>query len=462
MDTIGKPSTNWERETLVKIVRRQSVGVQNVYDIGVEKDHNFLLASGEIASNCFNKSHSMAYGYVTYQTAYLKANYPIEYMAALLTANSDNQDKVQRYIATCLNMGIAVEPPDINRSGVDFTPLSGKILFGLNAVRNVGHAAILCILESREKEGPFQNLADLCDRVDLRTVNRRALESLIQCGAMDCLNSNRHQLLENLEYVIDWAHTRAKDRASGQGSIFDLFGDSQEEQPQKKGLEQAPKAPEVADFTPQEKLRLEKDLLGFYISDHPLKSAMQSSRLLGPTNLSDLEQQPEEAAISAIVMLSSIKPITTKKGDRMAIIQIEDLTGKAEGVVFPKTYERVQSFLNTDDSLMLWGKIDRRDDRTQLIIEDVEPIEKVKMLMVELNPLQAGDMQEQHRLRTILQEYRGEKEQAKIPVVAVVSANNQRQFVRFGSQYQVSSGESAARALESAGFPARLQPLISN
>ena len=145
---------------MVKIIQRKLLGEQVVFDIGVPEDHNFLLENGLVASNCFNKSHSTAYGYVTYQTAYLKANYPVEYMAALLTINSDAQDKVQRYIATCQNMGIPIEPPDINRSGIDFTPLSDSILFGLSAVRNVGSGAIDNILQARASGGNFKSLAD--------------------------------------------------------------------------------------------------------------------------------------------------------------------------------------------------------------------------------------------------------------------------------------------------------------
>ena len=145
---------------MAKIVRRRSLGLQPVYDLGLAGDHHFLLANGRVAANCFNKSHSAAYGYVTYQTAFLKANYPVEYMAALLPANSGDRDKVQMYIAGCLRMGIDVEPPDLNRSGVDFTPLKaptggrGKILFGFGAIRNLGTGAIDCILAARDQDGP--------------------------------------------------------------------------------------------------------------------------------------------------------------------------------------------------------------------------------------------------------------------------------------------------------------------
>lgn len=209
---------------MVKIVSRTYVGQANVYDIGVENDHNFVIKNGFIASNCFNKSHSTAYAYVTYQTAYLKANYPLEYMAALLTANSGDTDKVRRYldncsimgkyVDNCSDIGISIDAPDVNRSGLDFTPIDGKILFGFSAVRNVGQNAIASILEAREESGelvPFKSLADFCDRVDLRAMNRRTLESLINCGAFDKIQANRNQLIHDLELVYEWAQSRARD-----------------------------------------------------------------------------------------------------------------------------------------------------------------------------------------------------------------------------------------------------------
>ncbi|HEY9696914.1 MAG TPA: DNA polymerase III subunit alpha [Trichocoleus sp.] len=412
----------------------------------------------KFAEYCFNKSHSTAYGYVTYQTAYLKANYPVEYMAALLTANSGDQDKVQKYIATCNNMGILVEPPDINRSGFDFTPLNDSILFGLSAVRNVGEGAIEHILIAREKEGQFKSLADLCDRVDPRTVNRRALEALIQCGAMDCVDLNRNQLMQDLEFVLDWAQSRAKDRAIGQGNLFDLFGGG--DTTTSRSFESVPKAPIVDDYPPQEKLKLEKELLGFYISDHPLKSVQQAARVLAPINLADLADKPDNMTLSAIAMISSLKPVMTKKGDRMAVLQIEDLTGQAEAVVFPKFYERIAHHLQVDARLMIWGKVDRRDDRSQFIIEDVEPIEEVRMVMVELESRVAGDVVKQHHLRTVLLEQRGDEDRGNIPVIAVISGQERRELVRLGVQFRVPDPQAAVNALMQAGFQARASSLI--
>jgi len=440
---------------MVKIINRQFLGTQSVYDIGVERDHNFILANGKVASNCFNKSHSTAYGYVTYQTAYLKANYPVEYMAALLTASSGSQDKVQKYMATCSSMGIKVEQPDINRSEVDFTPISGKILFGLSAVRNLGQGAIECILEARKSGGAFKSLADLCDRVDLRAVNRRALEALVYSGAFDSIQPNRKQLIELLESTISWAQNRAKDRESGQTTIFDILGTTSENsQNNNAALESAPKVPDIADFSLQEKLRLEKELLGFYVSDHPLKSANKIAKVLCPISLNELAEQNKRTTISAIVMIAEVKPILTKKGDRMAIVQMEDLSGQAEGVVFPKNYESISSLIQADARLIVWGKVDRRDEQTQLIIEDAEPIEQVQMVIVELTPQRISKGELIH-LRTILQDHSGQKNQAKIPVLATVAASNQHQFVRFDSKYWVQDCTAAVNALTAAGFLAR-------
>jgi len=412
----------------------------------------------QFAEYCFNKSHSTAYGYVTYQTAYLKANYPVEYMAALITANSGDQDKVQKYIATCVSMNIQVQSPDINRSGVDFTPTGESILFGLNAVRNVGQSAVEALLVSREEKGEFKSLADLCDRIDSRAINRRALESLIYCGAFDTVDPNRNQLVQDLELVMDWAQSRAKDRVSGQGNLFDLMGGGASQQ---SSFETAPKAPKVPDFQQQEKLRLEKEVLGFYISDHPLKQLQESAKMLAPISLSDLGDRQEGDSISAIVMLTAVKAVTTKKGDRMAIITIEDLTGHSEAVVFPKSFERIGDLIVPDARLMVWGKVDRRDDQVQFIIDDAESIETVRMVMVELEPSAANDSQEQYRLRQILQEQRGEDHSAKIPVVAIVSAHNRRHFVRFGQKFRVHDEQATVTALTKGGFRARVSALVN-
>lgn len=473
----------------------------------------------QFAEYCFNKSHSMAYAYVTYQTAYLKANYPVEYMAALLTANSGDQDKVQKYIANCLKMNIEVEPPDVNRSEVTFTPLptkitgatKPKILFGLSAVKNLGETAIENLLQARREGGPFKSLSDLCDRVNLQTVNRRALEALIQCGAFDHLESNRNQLMHDLEGVIKWAQDRRKDRESGQGNLLDLLGMNLGES---AGVfESAPKHKPVADFDKQKKLQLEKELLGFYVSDHPLKEyegVNSSEEILHIEQLAEYKKKE----VKIRVMVVSIKPVTTKKGERMAILQIEDLTGQLEAVVFPKTYEKVQAVLQENAVLVIAGKLDKRDDQTQILVEEaklaekgeevaetptalslefediqeetspvtlahsfpefpaakprevistvqnLQPIAATQMVMVQLTPPQVKDVQKINSLKALLQEQSHYQENAIVLVGARVKGQYCSQFVPFDRQFWVENAEETVNRLKSSGFEAEVSAPI--
>ncbi|MGK7908274.1 MAG: DNA polymerase III subunit alpha [Synechococcus sp.] len=413
------------------------------------------------AEYCFNKSHSTAYGFVTYQTAFLKANYPVEYMAALLSSIGGDHDKVQRYIAYCLSLGIEIQSPDINRSGLDFTPLESSILFGFGGVKNLGQGAIEHLIAEREENGPFHSLSDLCDRVDTRTVNRRALEALIHVGAFDTMTDNRKQLIADLDYVLDWASSRAKDREVGQSSLFDLMGSADDSSGNTAGLE-PPKAPATADYPQDERLRLEKELLGFYVSDHPLKDVQRSSRILAPINLGDLNDYGEKLDVSAIALISSLKPVVTKKGDRMAILHLEDLSGSCEAVVFPKTHALIHEKLVADTRVMVWAKVDSRDDRKQLIINDLEPLEQVQMVMVTLDAARANDIAVQHQLAEVLRSQSGDKDnRGRIPVVAEVCAGNRRQFVRFGNQFRVVDANAAVQQLAARRFDARRQLLLA-
>ncbi len=450
---------------MVKIVSRKFLGKQSVYDIGVARDHNFILANGSIASNCFNKSHSTAYAYVTYQTAYLKANYPVEYMTALLTASSGDRDKIEKYRENCQRMGIEVQPPDINRSEEDFTPQKDKILFGLSAVKNLGQGAIENILQARKKAGgKFKSLADFCDRVELRLVNRRALETLILCGAFDSLQTNRRQLINDLDVIIPWAQNRAKEREIGQMNLFDLLGgaisNTERQDNNSETFEQAPSSPPVQDYPLQEKLKLEKENLGFYVSEHPLNCFQQAARILSPINLNQLFAQKAKTRISAVVMLNEVKKIITKKGTPMAFIQMEDITGEAEGIIFPNTYERIEHLIRENARLIVWGKLERREEQLQLIIEDAEAIEQVKIIMLEITPEQAVDRTVNNNLKGILQEQSGSKNQTKIPVIATIGKGKQRQFIRFGQKFWVQDERAAVTSLNQAGFSARAEPLL--
>jgi DNA polymerase-3 subunit alpha len=443
--------------------KHQSLFVQGATERGVDPKIAEALFEQMVlfAEYCFNKSHSTAYGAVTYQTAYLKAHYPVAYMAALLTVNAGQTDRVQRYIANCQAMGIEVMPPDVNASGIDFTPTEGRILFGLSAVRNLGEGAIRQLIEARGEGGPFRSLADLCDRIPSQALNRRALESLIHCGALDALEpgGNRAQLMADLDLVLDWAGSRAKDRASGQGNLFDLLAAPAQEAGGPADLSTAPRAAAVNDYPPQEKLKLEKELLGFYLSDHPLRQLAGSVRLLSPIALATLEEQADKAKVSAVVMVPELRQVTTRKGDRMAVLQLEDLTGSCEAVVFPKAYARLADHLMVDARLMLWASVDRRDDRVQLIVDDCRSLDDLQLVLVDLAAEQAGDIAVQHRLRECLTRHRPAQDEVgvRVPVVARVQGPAGGCFVRLGHQFCVADAPAAVATLASADFAASLR-----
>ena len=407
------------------------------------------------AEYCFNKSHSTAYGAVTYQTAYLKAHYPVAYMAALLTVNSGSSDKIQRYISNCNSMGIEVMPPHINASGIDFTPDDKSILFGLSAVKNLGDGAIKYLIANREKEGNFSSLSDVCDRIPLSVLNRRGLEALIHCGAMDTFDhhANRAQLIADLDLLIDWASARARDRLSGQGNLFDLVNSNSKKE-DRNDLSVAPKAASVSDYSPTEKLRLEKELVGFYLSDHPLKQLSSPAKLIAPIGLTSLDDQADKSKVCVIALIPEMRQVTTKKGDRMAILQLEDLTGSCEAVVFPKTYARLSDFLMLEARLLFWASVDRRDDRVQLIIDDCRTIDDLRLLLVELLPSEASDIEVQHRLRECLYKHRPSKDELgiKIPVIAAVKQGEQIRYVKLGNQFCVGDLNAAIESLKNKSF----------
>jgi DNA polymerase III subunit alpha len=458
---------------VVKIIARQSLGTQPVYDIGVAQDHNFLLADRLVASNCFNKSHSTAYAYVTYQTAFLKANYPVEYMAALLTANSGDQDKVTKYLSNCeQTLSIKVEPPDINRSNINFTPVMGQksILFGLSAIKNVGEGAIEAILSIRQEGGEFTSLADLCQRINLQSVNSRNLESLIKCGAFDKIETNRQQLINDLELVVPWAQKRAKEKAVGQANLFDLMGSGSKSD---KSFEAAPKAPIVSDFTAQERLQFELELLGVYVSDHPLKPAERSIRRqqIETVKLREIDKHLRKP-IKLVVMLQEVKITQTKKDNKaMAILKLTSIDGMiVPAVAFADTYEKVKDLLNVNVPILVHGKAGRRDEELQVVVEDIEAIDmslageeeesedRIALVKIDLETLK--DERQMQQLQTILEEYAGlDEETAKTPVYALIESDAGRRLVKFGQQFALEAEELAIDRIATLGFNAKVRSM---
>ena len=449
------------KKKVSEMVKHRSIFIEGSINKGVDKKiaNDLFDQMVLFAEYCFNKSHSTAYGAVTYQTAFLKAHFPVAYMAALLSVNSGSTDKMQRYISNCYSMGIEVISPSINLSGYDFTIKNEQILFGLSAIKNLGDSAIKSIIDNRNKFGAFKSLSDLCDRLPVNILNKRNLESLIHCGALDefSKDKNRAQLLADLEYVTEWAASRNRDRISGQGNLFDIDNkiDSLDISLNKNT--------KVEDYTLIEKLRLEKQLLGFYLSDHPLKHLSKPARLISPISISVLEEFKDKSKISLVGMIPELRQITTKKGDRMAIIQLEDLSGTCEAVVFPKTYLRLSEFLMTDTRLLVWGTIDKRSDKTQLIVEDCREIDNLKLLIINLKCEQASDIRVQNKIRNCLVKFKADRDKCgvKTPVLAAVKSNDSVTYVKFGDQFCVSDINGAAKLLESNSFNVNLQSLVS-
>jgi DNA polymerase-3 subunit alpha len=300
----------------------------------------------------FNKSHSAAYALISYHTAYLKTYYKAEFMAALLTSEMGNQEKMLKYIAACKDMGLRVEPPSALESAEDFTVRDGRILFGLGGVRNVGGEAIREILGARNNDGPYLSLLDLCCRVNLRKVSKRVLESLIKSGALDCLGVSRRAMFSSLDVVAAKAQKKHKDALSGQMSMLSLVPCGLPE-PGRAGIGLSCPEESLGEWTEEVKLSFEKEALGFFLSSHPLQPFRRDMFRLGLMNLEDAREMTAGSSLKSAVLISGMEEKMTRNGKRMAVCQINDLTGNGECVFFPKSYEKVRESLALDIPLEL-------------------------------------------------------------------------------------------------------------
>jgi DNA polymerase-3 subunit alpha len=317
----------------------------------------------------FNKSHAAAYGLVAYQTAYFKANYPVEFMAALLTSEMGDTDKIVKYIEECRAMGIRVEPPDVNVSAVQFSVAGDTVRFGLAAIKNVGEAAMQSILRSRSADGPFKTLDDFCTRVDLRLVNRRVVESLIKAGAFDSLGLPRAHLLATTDTALESGQRQQRDRAEGQGSFFELMPAV------------APARVSVpAEITPEwetdQRLAFEKEVLGFYISGHPLARYRGVVEPLGVTTSADLAAKSHGARVLLFGHATGLKETSTKGGNRMAFFTLEDMEGNVDVTVFPEPFKSAAACLRSGEAVLVRGRVDDGDKGRVVLAEDVRPLEQ--------------------------------------------------------------------------------------
>ncbi|EKP94455.1 DNA polymerase III subunit alpha [Thermaerobacter subterraneus] len=352
----------------------------------------------------FNKSHSAAYGYLAYVTAYLKTHYPAPYMAATLSSVMSNSDRVAEYIAECRRLGIPVLPPDVNQSEARFTvvpdpgaPGGQAIRFGLAAVKNVGFGAIESIVAARQEGGPFRSLDDFCRRVDLRQVNRRALESLIKAGAFDSLGEPRARLVAGLEEVMNRAQRWHKERETGQVSLLDLTaalvgaggrgsgGGGTGAGAAAADLE-VTELPPVDEWPPNRKLAMEKEVLGLYLSGHPLAHYQRELARRVTATTRQLADREDGARVQVGGLVQGVRRITTRGGDFMAFVQLEDLEGTVEVVVFPRTYAEAAEALQEDAVIVVRGRVDRREEEEppKVVAEEIWPLVTGKRLVVAL------------------------------------------------------------------------------
>ncbi|MBS1877278.1 MAG: DNA polymerase III subunit alpha [Acidobacteria bacterium] len=335
----------------------------------------------QFAGYGFNKSHSAAYAYLAYVTGYLKANYPVEFMSALLTSETGNTSKVVKYINECREMGISVLAPDVNSSDFNFTPEfkdgKGAIRFGLGAIKNVGANAVEAIVKARAEEGRFKALFQFCERVDMASVNRRVIESLIKAGAMDSLNGTRSQLMTVLDSAIETGQRAWRDKASGQSGLFaDFFGGGASE------TEDQP-LPNVPDLTSQEKLAGEKELLGFYVTGHPLDQFMEKVTELATHTTETIQDLEKGVEVKMCGILTSIQRRRSKEGKPWASMTLEDLVGSSEAMVFSTQYERLLPMLGDDrqDKAVLVKAVVFPEENAppKLSVQDIIALENVRV-----------------------------------------------------------------------------------
>ena len=303
----------------------------------------------------FNKSHSAAYALIAYQTAFLKAHYPIEFMAASLTSEVQNPDKIVKYFSECRDMGINILPPDVNESHKDFAVVQKQIRFGLAAVKNVGDAAVDVILAERNAGGSFKSLYDFCKRVDLRKVNRRVIESLIKCGAFDFSGAYRSQMLTSLEDFLNRAQTAQRRKEELQMSILMPTLKEQEE-----GYA------DIEEFPENQLNAFEKETIGFYISRHPLARYQEEIKKYTDQDTSTLQGMPNGSEVKVCGLVSGLKEIATKKGDRMAFMNLEDMKGFVEVILFPEVFKAALPCLRGGDPVLVRGVLDLSEDHVKI------------------------------------------------------------------------------------------------
>jgi DNA polymerase III subunit alpha len=371
----------------------------------------------------FNLSHSACYAYVAFQTAYLKAHYPAEYMAALLTSTKRDKDRTAIYLNECRRMGVEVLVPDVNESDVDFTVANGKVRFGMSAVRNVGEGVVERIVAGRA-DGPYKDFADFCERVDLDALNKRTIESLIKAGGFDGLGYARKSLLFRFEEIVDAITSRRRNEEMGQ---FSLFGGEE------VGGDGVSYEVEDEEWGQRVKLGFEKEMLGLYVSDHPLLGVSGSLKAAGAVRIPGLLDASDGSNVTIGGLVGGITRRWTKKGDPMVFFQLEDLEGSVEVVAFPKTVNEYGPLIQDDSILIVKGRLDHRGDDVKVIARELHVMEVRDVSTLRLSvPAAKLSADLVVRLKTVLANHPGQAS-----VILEMANGERRKVLKLSDEFRV-------------------------
>jgi DNA polymerase-3 subunit alpha len=381
-DLLRKAMGKKDKKKMAEEREKFIAGCAALNQIDAKKANEIFDLLEKFAGYGFNKSHSVAYGWITYQTAFLKANYPVEFMAAILSNEISNTDKISIFVGECQRMGIGILPPDVNRSALKFTPeLSpeptsafslqpsafSSIRYGLAAIKNVGEAAMEAAIEERRLHGPFKSLEDFCSRLDSRKVNKKVVESLVKCGAFDWTGLERATLAAEIDSTLAASASSQRDKASGQAALFDTFA-------------AAPPTRRLASVIPPwpkaEKLAFEKELLGFYVTGHPLDEYRHELESGKYTPINALSEAEDKATVQLGGALTSVEKKFTKKDSKpFAIVILEDLTGSVEVMIWNETFTKSIRLLEPGKVVAVTARVDKREEAVRLAASDLRPLQ---------------------------------------------------------------------------------------
>ena len=440
-----KKASVMEKERKNFVYGNQEEGVPGCIANGISEEtaNKIFDEMTDFARYAFNKSHAAAYAVVSYQTAYLKYYYPVEYMAALMTSVMDNASKVAEYIFSSRQMGIRILPPDVNLGEGSFSVDNGSIRYGLSAVRSIGRPVIEALVRERESGGPYTSLKNLIERVDSRDFTKRTIENLIKAGALDCFGANRRQLLMSYTQIMDEAAREKKVSMTGQMSLFDLMGEEEKK-------EYEVQLPKVEEFEKEQLLAYEKEVLGIYISGHPLEKyeSMWKKRITNVTADFEIDEETGAAKVadeSRVVVGGMVTGKTvkyTKTGQPMAFLTLEDLVGTVEIVVFPKSYEKYKNLTEEDMRIFVRGRVSAEDEKaSKVICESIEAFgEPCRELWIQFADMDLYRQQEETLFSMLRKAPEGADE-------VVLYVKKERAVRRMGKNWNLQAGPDLLQAL---------------